>query len=158
MNKLSVCWALGAALLLLATLANAQEEVPGYDHYGRGSCQDQRGKMYSYLQRIMTFPNAETCGKQECERFGNSPSYRGFEFSVTKRCTCLFDADEVPAVPNDEQDPKYVSTMDNGNGAVAGVSGTSGAYCYQFQVSAMFWQLLVSLLLPYLHLTHSFPT
>eukprot|EP00581_Thalassiosira_minuscula_P027299 CAMPEP_0184416460 /NCGR_PEP_ID=MMETSP0738-20130409/9504_1 /TAXON_ID=385413 /ORGANISM="Thalassiosira miniscula, Strain CCMP1093" /LENGTH=136 /DNA_ID=CAMNT_0026775909 /DNA_START=265 /DNA_END=676 /DNA_ORIENTATION=+ len=80
----------------------------------------------------MTFPNAETCGRQECERFGNLEAYRGFEFSVTKRCTCLFDIDEIPAVPNDENDPKYVSKMDNGNGGVTGVSGTPGAWCYQF--------------------------
>mmetsp|Transcript_26676 Transcript_26676/g.56740 ORF Transcript_26676/g.56740 Transcript_26676/m.56740 type:complete len:186 (-) Transcript_26676:198-755(-) len=132
MGMHSVCQLLGTALLLLEIQANAQEDVDGYVNYGRGSCQDQRGKQYSYLQRIMSFPNAETCGRQECERFGNSGAYRGFEFSVTKRCTCLFDIDEIPPVPNDANSPKYVSKMDNGNGAVTGVSGTPGAHCYQF--------------------------
>ncbi len=128
---------LGTLLLLLAIQVNAKggDNVAGYTNLGRGSCQDDRGKMYSYLQRTVEFPNAETCGKQECERFGNLQSYRGFEYSVAQRCTCLFDMDEVPAVPNDSEDPKYVSKMDNGNGGVAGISGTPGAWCYRFGVS-----------------------
>ena len=121
--------------MLLAIQINAQEDVDGYTHFGRGSCQDSRGKMYSYLQRIMTFPNAETCGRQECERFGNLESYRGFEFSVAKRCTCLFDADEMPAVPEDSEDPTYVSKTDSAMGSVVAVSGTPGTNCYQFGVS-----------------------
>mmetsp|Transcript_9467 Transcript_9467/g.16466 ORF Transcript_9467/g.16466 Transcript_9467/m.16466 type:complete len:163 (+) Transcript_9467:152-640(+) len=128
----NMCRVLGTTLLLLAIQANAQDDVDGYSNFGRGSCQDQRGKMYSYLQRIMTFPNAETCGKQECERFGNLGAYRGFEFSVAKRCTCLFDVDEIPAVPNEADNPKYVSKVDSGSGAVTAVSGTPGAFCYQF--------------------------
>jgi len=137
MKKISPCRLLGAALLLIAMQANAQDDVEGYTNLGRGSCQDSRGKMYSYLQRTIEFPNAETCGKQECERFGNLQSYRGFEFSVAQRCTCLFDVDEMPAVPDDTENPKYVSKTDNGNGAVAGISGTPGAWCYQFGVSTM---------------------
>ena len=131
-NKL---WILGSALLLLAIQANAQDDVDGYYVVGRGSCQDQRGMQYSYLQRTIEFPNAETCGKQECERFANTESYRGFEFSVAQRCTCIFDPDEVPPVPNDSADPKYVTNKDNGGGSVAGVSGTPGTYCYRFGVS-----------------------
>ena len=133
----SMCLLSGTAILLLAIQAHAQESVDGYSNYGRGSCQDQRGKQYSYLQPPLTFPNAETCGRQECERLGNRQSYRGFEFSVSKRCTCLFDIDEVPDVPNGETDPEYKSKMDNGNGAVTGVSGSRGAYCYQFDVSIL---------------------
>ena len=72
------------------------------------------------LYSTVEFPNAETCGKQECERFANNPNYRGFEYSVAQRCTCLFDRDEAPAVPNDESDPKYVTRTDNGIGTVAG--------------------------------------
>jgi hypothetical protein len=128
-NRSVVCRVLVAALLVLS-IANAQENVDGYNLHGRGSCQDQRGKVYSYLQRIMTFPNAETCGRQECERFGNLDSYRGFEFSVSKRCTCLFDVDEIPAVANDPENPQYVSKTDNANGWVSGVSGRSGTFCY----------------------------
>jgi hypothetical protein len=77
----------------------------------------------TYLYNIYStieFPNAETCGKQECERFANSEHYRGFEYSVAQRCTCLFDKDEAPAVPNDESDPKYVTRIDNGIGTVTG--------------------------------------
>ena len=81
MNKL---WILGSALLLLAIQANAQDDVDGYTVVGKGSCQDQRGMQYSYLQRTIEFPNAETCGKQECERFANTESYRGFEFGVAQ--------------------------------------------------------------------------
>ena len=130
-----MCRLIGTTLLLLAIQVNAQDDVDGYSNFGRGSCQDQRGKMYSYLQRIMTFPNAETCGKQECERFGNLGAYRGFEFSVAKRCTCLFDVDEIPVVPNEADNPKYVSKVDSGSGSVTAVSGTPGAFCYQFNVS-----------------------
>lgn len=129
----SIC---GISLLLLAIQANAQDNVEGYSHVGRGSCQDQRGMQYSYLQRTIEFPNAETCGKQECERFANSEHYRGFEYSVAQRCTCLFDKDEAPAVPNDESDPKYVTRIDNGIGTVTDVSGTPGTYCYRFGKNA----------------------
>lgn len=118
--------------MLLAIQANAAEEVEGYTHLGKGSCQDGRGKMYSYLQRSVKFPNAETCGRQECERFGNMEAYRGFEFSVAQRCTCLFDSDEIPVVPSDAEDPKYVSKTDSGIGAVGVVSGTPGTNCYRF--------------------------
>lgn len=126
---------LGTALLLLAIQANAQEDVDGYSHLGRGSCQDGRGKMYSFLQRTIDFPNPETCGRQECERFGNMETYRGFEFSITKKCTCLFDVDEIPDIPTEDDAPKYNDGMESGNGPVAGVSGTPGAYCYRFGVS-----------------------
>ena len=34
---------IGISLLLLAIQANAQDNVEGYSHVGRGSCQDQRG-------------------------------------------------------------------------------------------------------------------
>mmetsp|Transcript_4962 Transcript_4962/g.12460 ORF Transcript_4962/g.12460 Transcript_4962/m.12460 type:complete len:167 (+) Transcript_4962:156-656(+) len=135
MNRTFTFQVLGTGLLLLAIQANASvggDHVDGYANLGRGSCQDQRGKGYSYLQRKVKFPNAETCGRQECERFGNMKQYRGFEYSVAQRCTCLFDLDEIPAVPNDPNDPTYVEKEDVGNGAVAGVSGTPGAWCYQF--------------------------
>lgn len=136
MGKQLICRFLGTTILLLVIQANAEEKVAGYTSYGRGSCQDTRGKMYSYLQRVMTFPNAETCGRQECERFGNMASYRGFEFSVTNRCTCLFDVDEIPVVPNDADAPQYVSKADSGMGGVTAASGTPGAYCYQFGANA----------------------
>merc|ERR1719232_2122662 len=123
--------AVWTALLLILLSANAQDDVDGYFQIGRGSCQDSRGKMYSYLQRMMTFPNAETCARQECERHGGE-YYRGFEFSVTKRCTCLFDVDEMPAVANDASDPTYIEKVDSGNGAIARVSGVSGTNCYVF--------------------------
>mmetsp|Transcript_6268 Transcript_6268/g.13554 ORF Transcript_6268/g.13554 Transcript_6268/m.13554 type:complete len:179 (-) Transcript_6268:87-623(-) len=139
LGKHAVSYWLGVSLVLIAIQATAgQDSVDGYTNFGRGSCQDQRGKQYSYLQRVdsngdgVSFPSAETCGRQECERFGNLEAYRGFEYSVAKRCTCLFDIDEIPAVPNDANNPMYVSKMDNGNGAVTGTSGTPGAYCYQF--------------------------
>mmetsp|Transcript_25854 Transcript_25854/g.55631 ORF Transcript_25854/g.55631 Transcript_25854/m.55631 type:complete len:164 (+) Transcript_25854:225-716(+) len=127
-----MCQILVTALLLLAIPANAKDDVEGYTNLGKGSCQDQRGKMYSYLQRSVKFPNAETCGRQECERFANSGAYRGFEFSVAQRCTCLFDVEGIPAVPNDADTPTYVSKTDIGNGGVGGVSGTPGTYCYRF--------------------------
>lgn len=120
----------GSALLLLAMVTNAQESVEGYALIGRGSCQDGRGQMYSYLQRTSEFPNAETCGKHECDRFLNMQSYRGFEYSVTHRCTCLFDYEKIPPVPNNSTQPSYVTETDNGNGIVTGLSGTPGAYCY----------------------------
>ena len=91
------------------SIVQGGDHVEGYTNLGRGSCQDSRGEMYSYLQRTVTFPNAGTCGKQECERFGNLQSYRGFEYSVAQRCTCLFDIDELPALPNDAEDPEYES-------------------------------------------------
>ena len=120
----------GAALLIFALGSNAQESVDGYALLGRGSCQDERGLMYSYLQRTTDFPNADTCAKQECARFLNMQSYRGFEFSVSRRCTCLFDFDKIPAVPNNTTQPTYVTETDNGKGVITGLSGTPGAYCY----------------------------
>jgi len=123
---------LGIALLLLATCVRGQDNVDGYTYFGRGSCQDSRGKMYSYLQRTVQFPSAEACGRGECERFGNSNSYRGFEYSVAKRCTCVFDADELPVVPNDANAPEYVSKMDAGNDVISQVSGVPGTGCYQY--------------------------
>lgn len=127
----------GSAILVLAMGTNAQESVDGYSLLGRGSCQDGRGQMYSYLQRTSEFPNAETCGKQECGRFLNMRSYRGFEYSASNRCTCLFDYEKVPAVPNNSTQPSYVSEIDNGNGVVLGLSGTPGAYCYVRSIVAL---------------------
>lgn len=118
------------ALLLLLPIALAQEDVNGYLNLGRGSCIDQRGQFYSYIQRTLTFPDASTCGSAECAKFGNAPSYRGFEFSVTKRCTCLFDKEKMPPVQNDASSPDYVSKNYQGMDAVAGTSGTPGANCY----------------------------
>ncbi|KAL3785493.1 hypothetical protein ACHAWO_013433 [Cyclotella atomus] len=117
-------------LLLPITLVVAQEEVQGHLNLGRGSCTDQRGQFYSYIQRTQTFPDASTCGAAECAKFGNAASYRGFEFSVTKRCTCLFDKEKMPAVQNDASSPEYVSKNYAGVDAVAGTSGTPGANCY----------------------------
>lgn len=125
-------------LLGLVAVVHAAEEwndqvpVDGYTGHGRGSCQDERGKMYSYLQRVMTFPNAETCAQQECERFAGAAAYRGFEFSVAKRCTCLFDVDTMPVVPNEEGAPEYASKKDGGMGAVTVSSKNPGTHCYQF--------------------------
>lgn len=129
-----LCQILGTVLLFLTIIANAEDEieVEGYTSFGRGSCQDERGRMYSYLQRVMTFPNAETCGKQECERFAGLGPYQGFEYSVAKRCTCLFDNDKVPVVPNNSDEPQYVTKKDSGGGPVAGTSGTPGTHCFQF--------------------------
>ena len=106
-----------------------QEEVGGYQYQGRGACLDQNGNLYSYLQRTIEFPNAETCGKQECERFANLESYRGFEFSVVNRCTCLFDIDDISEVVNEIE---YVSKQDLGQGPIIGTSGTPGSFCYSF--------------------------
>lgn len=131
-ERLNLTSTLGIALLLLATCVRGQETVDGYTYFGRGSCQDSRGKMYSYLQRTVQFPSAEACGRGECERFGNSNSYRGFEYSVAKRCTCVFDADELPPVPNDPGAPEYVSKMDAGNDPITQVSGVPGTSCYQY--------------------------
>ena len=119
-----------ATLLLLPITLLAQEEVNGYLHLGRGSCVDQKGSFYSYIQRTLTFPDATTCGSAECAKFGNAASYRGFEFSVTKRCTCLFDKEKMPPVQNDAASPEYVSKNYQGMEAVAGASGTPGADCY----------------------------
>eukprot|EP00956_Cyclotella_meneghiniana_P018507 scaffold30900_cov68-Cyclotella_meneghiniana.AAC.6 len=118
------------ATLLLLPIALAQEEVNGYIHLGRGSCVDQKGSFYSYIQRTLTFPDATTCGSAECAKFGNAASYRGFEFSVTKRCTCLFDKEKMPPVQNDASSPEYVSKNYQGMEYVAGTSGTPGADCY----------------------------
>ena len=147
-----ICQVLCVALIL-AIQANAQEDVDGYTNLGRGSCQDVRGKGYSYLQRMVKFPNAETCGKQECERFGNMEQYRGYEYSVAQRCTCLFDIDEIPAVPNDPNDPTYIEKKDSGNGPVGGISGTPGAWCYKFGVSSC-WFAISSLFIKYFFLAN----
>ena len=133
---------IGGALLLFAT-AHASDDlteppkVEGYTALGRGSCQDQDGRLYTYLQRPMEFPNAETCGNQECGRFVGKKDYRGFEYSVTKRCTCLFDIEKAPAPPAsaDPSKPDYVTKTNGGNGPIAGTSGTPGANCYRFGVS-----------------------
>lgn len=117
-------------LLILIPTILAQEDVEGYLNLGRGSCTDERGQFYSYIQRTLTFPDASTCGAAECAKFGNAPSYRGFEFSVTKRCTCLFDKEKMPPVQNDASAPEYVSKIYNGVDPVAGTSGTPGANCY----------------------------
>ena len=145
MERLTSTSILGIALLLLATCVRGQENVDGYNYFGRGSCQDSRGKMYSYLQRTVQFPSAEACGRGECERFGNSKSYRGFEYSVAKRCTCVFDADELPAVPNDPGAPEYVSKMDAGNDVISQVSGVPGTSCYQYgrnSAASLRWSLI----------------
>jgi hypothetical protein len=118
------------ACLLFLPFSSAQEEVNGYINLGRGSCIDGRGQFYSYIQRTLTFPDASTCGAAECAKFGNAPSFRGFEFSVTKRCTCLFDKEKMPPVQNDAASPDYVSKNYNGVDPIAGTSGTPGANCY----------------------------
>ncbi|KAL7518089.1 hypothetical protein ACHAWX_002948 [Stephanocyclus meneghinianus] len=125
------------ACLLLLPLALAQENVDGYNNLGRGSCIDNRGQFYSYIQRTLTFPDASTCASAECAKFGNAESYRGFEFSVTKRCTCLFDAEKMPPVKNDASNPDYVSKNYQGVDKVVGTSGTPGATCYRIGVSVI---------------------
>lgn len=61
-NSLLQCALIGAALTLFSSSVDASNsaevwgvnvEVQGYRNLGRGSCQDSRGKMYSYLQRTM---------------------------------------------------------------------------------------------------------
>lgn len=61
-NSLLQCALIGAALILFSSSVDASNsaevwgvnvEVQGYRNLGRGSCQDSRGKMYSYLQRTM---------------------------------------------------------------------------------------------------------
>lgn len=86
--------------------------------------------MYTYLQRTMTFPDAITCAQKECERFGNLQAYRGFEFSVGKRCTCLFDVDQAPAVPDSGEAPEYVGGLDGGNGLIFATSNMPGTTCF----------------------------
>ncbi|KAL7535797.1 hypothetical protein ACHAXR_006736 [Thalassiosira sp. AJA248-18] len=126
-------WRFLEAFVLLLVAIIAQDDVNGHTNMGRGSCQDARGKQYSYLQKVTTFPNAWNCGRRECERFGMMEGYRGFEFSVTNRCTCLFDSDELPVVPNDQADsPQYISKRDAGDGDITSTSGTPGANCYKF--------------------------
>ena len=112
-------------------------EVPGYRNLGRGSCQDNRGKMYTYLQRTMTFPDAITCAQQECGRFGNLVAYRGFEFSVGKRCTCLFDLDQAPAVPDSGESPQYVGGSDGGDGEISSTTKLPGTTCFMSPASKM---------------------
>merc|ERR1712032_1021772 len=123
--------------ILALSLANGmkdQEKVDGYKPMGRGSCMDFRGKMYSYLQRTVEFPSAEACGKGECERFGDSGHYRGFEYSVAKRCTCLFDMEKVPVVPTQsDAAQQYVGNQDAGTDFVAKTSSVPGTDCYQYK-------------------------
>jgi len=114
----------------VAEVWGVNDKVDGYRNLGRGSCQDARGKMYTYLQRTMTFPDATTCAQQECERFGNLEAYRGFEYSVSKRCTCLFDVDQAPAVPDSGETPEYVGGSDGGNGLVSATSSMPGTVCF----------------------------
>jgi len=134
-NRLYSRWsAIKTALIVLSVLismpsATSEKKVDGYFKLGKGSCQDSRGKMYSYVQRTSLFPEAETCAG-ECGRWLGAEIYRGFEWSVAKRCTCLFDNDAVPAVPNSEAEPMYVSQLDDGFGVVKGISNTPGAWCY----------------------------
>ncbi len=61
-NSLLQCALIGVALVLFSSSVDAVNsaevwgvnvEVQGYRNLGRGSCQDSRGKMYSYLQRTM---------------------------------------------------------------------------------------------------------
>lgn len=84
----------------------------------------------------MTFPDAATCAQQECGNLANMEggayreSYRGFEFSVGKRCSCLFDYDQVPPVQNPAEDPVYVSKMLEADGPAAGASSRPGTTCY----------------------------
>ena len=118
-------------ITLLFPLTIAQETVEGYNNMGRGSCVDGRGQFYSYIQRTLTFPDASTCGGAECAKFGNAESYRGFEFSVTKRCACLFDAEKMPPVSNNAESPDYVSKNYQGRDVVMGTSLTPGTTCYQ---------------------------
>ena len=77
----------------------------------------------------MTFPDAVTCAQKECERFGNLEAYRGFEFSVGKRCTCLFDVDQAPVVPESDEQP-YVGGSDGGNGQIHTTSSIPGTICF----------------------------
>jgi len=114
-------------------VAASNEDVIGYTTLGRGSCQDSLGKMYSFIQSKFTdFPDAAICASEECDRFQNLQSYRGFEFSVTKRCTCLFDKDALPSILESEPGSQaQVSKVNDGNGEVASVSGTPGATCYK---------------------------
>merc|ERR1711982_283135 len=110
-----------------------QEKVDGYKPMGRGSCMDMHGKMYSYLQRTVEFPSAEACGKGECERFGNNGHYRGFEYSIANRCTCLFDMNKSPVVPEQSGAPEYVNKLDAGTDFVAKTSTVPGTDCCQFK-------------------------
>lgn len=121
-----------ATFLLLLPFVLCQGDVNDYGNLGRGSCTDTRGQFYSYIQRTEKFPDASTCASAECAKYSNAESYRGFEFSVSKRCTCLFDADRMPPVDNSAENPEYLSKTYNGQGGVAGTSGTPGAWCYRF--------------------------
>jgi len=105
--------------------------VPGHANLGRGSCLDTSGKWYSYLQSSSTFPTAKICAEEGCN-YRNLDSYRGFEFSVANRCTCLFDEDGLPPIPESMTGSlQYVSRINEGNGTVAGASGTPGTTCYK---------------------------
>ena len=143
-NSFLLCALIGVAFVLYPSSVEAaaqvwgvNDEVQGYRNLGRGSCQDSRGKMYSYLQRTMTFPDAITCAQKECERFGNLGSYRGFEFSVGKRCTCLFDVDQAPAVPDSGEAPEYVGGSDGGNGDVFSTTEMPGTTCFSASPGSM---------------------
>mmetsp|Transcript_17219 Transcript_17219/g.34420 ORF Transcript_17219/g.34420 Transcript_17219/m.34420 type:complete len:167 (+) Transcript_17219:136-636(+) len=137
-NSFLQCAFIGIAFILFSSSISVEaaevwgvhEQVQGYRNLGRGSCQDSRGKMYSYLQRTMTFPDAITCAQKECERFGNIGAYRGFEFSVGKRCTCLFDVDQAPPVPDSGEAPDYVGGSDGGDGDVFSTTSMPGTTCF----------------------------
>ncbi|KAK1744903.1 hypothetical protein QTG54_004194 [Skeletonema marinoi] len=68
--------------------------------------------------------------EKECERFGNIGAYRGFEFSVGKRCTCLFDVDQAPPVPDSGEAPDYVGGSDGGDGDVFSTTSMPGTTCF----------------------------
>jgi len=111
--------------------------VDGYINFGRGSCLDNRGKMYSFLQNTMTtFPDAGACAEVECEKWVNLDSYRGFEFSIVGRCTCLFDMDAASSIPESEAESvSHDFGINDGDGLVSSVSGTPGTTCYKPAVS-----------------------
>jgi len=94
----------------------------------------------------MTFPDAITCAQKECERFGNLQSYRGFEFSVGNRCTCLFDVDQAPPVPDSAETPEYVGGLDGGNGLVYSTTNMPGTTCFTNPGSKIEMKAAVALL------------
>lgn len=122
---------------LAAPGVDTTDLVDGYVNFGRGSCLDNRGKMYSFLQNTTTtFPDAEACAKAECDKWANLDSYRGFEFSVVGRCTCLFDMDAVSPIPESEAESvSHDFGVNGGDGVVSSVSGTPGTTCYKPAVS-----------------------
>ena len=93
--------------------------------------------MLRSIDTTMTFPDAITCAQKECERFGNLGSYRGFEFSVGKRCSCLFDVDQAPAVPDSGEAPEYVGGSDGGDGEVFATTEMPGTTCFSASPGSM---------------------